>query len=79
MSKLIEGCYHSYIKKTSAVGWCKFHKFALTPKQIKLKHCLDKQCKALVRYEKHPYWLRKAEIKKLRKQRKERLKSTYFK
>ena len=69
----IEGAYHSWIRKTQAVGWCKLHRCCLTQNQLKQKGCLSKQCKWLVKYVGHDYWKRKEQIKSLRKARKERL------
>ena len=70
--KLIKGSFHSKIRKDNAVAWCKFHKCAMTPNQIRNKECLKKGCRYLLKYENHRYWEKRKAIKELRKLRKEK-------
>lgn len=54
---------------TSCVGYCRYHKYYLTEKQLKRKGCLKKQCKRLLRLDKNPFWKKREEIKNARKQK----------
>lgn len=71
----LPGLYGSEIRKNKAVGYCMFHKTALTVKTLKGHGCLGKQCDALERYMDHDFW-RQHEQKKARK--KERKKTLYI-
>lgn len=67
------GLYGSYVNKSKVVGYCKYHKAAMTVRTLKCHECLNKQCHALQKYEEHDYWRQRAQKKELRKARKERL------
>lgn len=54
-------------------GYCKRHNGVITPKQIKDKGCLNKQCWHLIKYDDHPFWKEREKMKQLRKERKEKL------
>lgn len=41
-------------------GYCGLHNGGLTVKQLRKRHCLDKQCWYLVRNEEHPWWEQRA-------------------
>lgn len=53
-----------------SVAYCKHHHCGMTVKQMKCKNCLGKQCWYFEKNEEHNYWKKKAEIKELRKKRK---------
>ena len=72
-SERLYGMNDNYINRNKAVGYCRFHKVALTAKNLKEHECLRKQCNALKKYETHPYWADRARIKQLRKERKRAL------
>lgn len=63
--------YGNYAKDPCA--YCRLHEVSLTVNQVKLKRCLGKQCGWLVKY-KHKYWEQREEIKRLRKERKQKYK-----
>lgn len=63
-------------KSANTLAYCHKHHKALTPKQLKQKQCLAKQCNALQKYE-HPYWDKRDERKANRKARKARLNELY--
>lgn len=68
---LMPGLYGSYISKNRAVGYCHYHKAALTTKTLKCHGCLGKQCDALERYEEHDFWRQHEQKKALRKAKKQ--------
>ena len=72
-TQMLQGLYGSQISKSKAVGYCKYHRCALTVRTLKCHECLNKQCNALQKYEEHDYWRQRAQKKELRKARKERL------
>ena len=49
------------------VAFCRFHKWHMTVKSIKIKECLKRDCCALFKNKRHPYW----ETRKKNKVRKE--------
>ena len=53
---------------TNPAGYCTLHNGSLTPKEIKRKGCLGKQCRHLVKNEEHEYW-KQRERDKQRKNR----------
>lgn len=57
------------------VGFChnKIHKGCLSGKQLHKHKCLQKKCSFLQKYEEHPYWVERANIKKKKQQRKNEL------
>lgn len=63
-------------REVDPVGFCicNTHKGFLSTDLLKKHQCLRKQCCFLKRYESHPYWNRRVEIAKLRKERKDRFK-----
>lgn len=69
--EMLPGLYGSTIAKNRAVGYCHFHKAALTVKTMKCKECLKKQCGAMERYGEHDFWRQHAQKKNLRKARKQ--------
>lgn len=48
-------------------GYCKLHNGSLTPKEIKRKNCLGKQCHHLIKNEEHEYWKQREREKAKRK------------
>lgn len=71
--ELMPGLYGSQITKNRAVGYCHYHKAALTVKTMKCHECLKKQCNALQKYEAHDFWRQHEQKKELRKARKQML------
>ena len=71
--EMLPGLYGSQISINKMVGYCKYHRCALTVKTLKCHECLNKQCNALQKCEEHDYWRQRAQRKELRKLRKERL------
>lgn len=69
--EVMPGLYGSQITKNRAVGYCHFHKAALTVKTMKCKECLKKQCDALEKYVEHDFWRQHEQKKELRKARKQ--------
>lgn len=72
---MLYGLYGSYISRNRAVGYCHFHKAALTVKTMKCKECLKKQCDAFKKYEEHDFWRQHEQKKALRKTRKQMIAS----
>ena len=70
--------YRTLYGSTSAnsCAYCYKHHKALTPRQMKTKKCLEKQCSALKKFE-HPYWVQRGKKKEQRVARKERLEAQY--
>ena len=68
--EMLNGLYGSQISRNRAVGYCYFHKAALTVKTMKCHECLKKQCDALKRYEEHDFWRQHEQKKERRKARK---------
>lgn len=68
--QLLHGLYGSEINPSKAVGYCKYHKAALTTKTLKKHECLCKQCNALVKYETHDYWRQRQQKKEWKKSHK---------
>lgn len=69
--EMLPGLYGSQINRNRAVGYCHFHKAALTVKTMKYHECLKKQCDALQKYEMHDFWRQHEQKKELRKARKQ--------
>lgn len=61
---------------TNSCAYCWKHHKGLTPRQLKQKGCLGKQCDALQRFE-HPYWEQREKTKAYRVARKDRLEAMY--
>ena len=55
----------------NVVAYCRYHKCAMTVKQMKCKNCLGKQCYHLVKNEQHVYWKQREATKQKRKNRKQ--------
>jgi len=68
---MLHGLYGSMISRTRAVGYCHYHKAALTVKTMKCHECLKKQCDALKKYEEHDFWRQHEQKKERRKARKQ--------
>ena len=64
------GLYGSYIDLQKAVGYCKRHGTVLTVRTLKCHECLNKQCRALEKYESHDYWRQREQKKILKKAKK---------
>lgn len=75
--ELMPGLYGSNIAKNRAVGYCPYHKVALTVKTMKRHECLKKQCDSLIKYEEHDFWRQHKQKKELRKARKQVLETFY--
>jgi hypothetical protein len=58
-------------KSDNVAGYCRHHHCALTPKQIKCKNCLGKQCYYLIKNEEHDWWRQREVVKQKRKYRKQ--------
>jgi hypothetical protein len=71
------GLYGSQINKSKVVGYCKYHKTALTVRTLKCHECLKKQCNALEKREEHDYWRQHEQKKQWRKSKKELLSNYY--
>lgn len=74
-TEMLNGLYGSQISKNRAVGYCHFHKAALTVKTMKCHGCLGKQCNALTKYEEHDFWRQHEQKKERRKARKQMMAS----
>lgn len=57
----------------NVAAYCKYHCCSMTPKQIKTKECLQKQCWYMVKNEEHEWWKQRERTKQKRKNRKEML------
>ena len=75
--EILPGLYGSEIRRNKAVGYCCFHKAALTTKTLKGHSCLGKQCNALIKYEEHDFWRQHEQKKELRKARKQVIATFY--
>lgn len=75
--EVLPGLYGSEIRKNKAVGYCCFHKAALTTKTLKGHGCLGKQCDALRKYEEHDFWRQHEQKKEMRKAKKQVLATFY--
>ena len=69
-TEMLAGLYGSQISKNRAVGYCHYHKAALTVKTMKGHECLKKQCDALKKYEEHDFWRQHEQKKERRKAKK---------
>ena len=56
---------------SNIVAYCKYHSAGITVKQMKCKNCLGKQCRHLIKNEKHDYWRQREQKKKYRQNRKQ--------
>ena len=70
-AELMRGLYGSQISKNRAVGYCQYHKAALTVKTLKGHECLRKQCDALQRFDEHDFWRQHNQKKEWRKAKKQ--------
>ncbi len=57
----------------NAIGYCHSgeHQGFMSEKMLKQRGCLGKQCPQLQKYENHEFWIKRAEIKQLKKLKKE--------
>ena len=69
-TEMLNGLYGSHIARNRAVGYCHYHKAALTVKTMKGHECLKKQCDALKKYEEHDFWRQHEQKKERRKAKK---------
>lgn len=70
-TEMLYGLYGSYISRNKAVGYCHYHKAALTVKTLKCHECLKKQCDALKKYEEHDFWRQHEQRKERRRAKKQ--------
>lgn len=63
-------------RSSNVCAFCWKHRKALTPKQLRRRECLKRQCDALERYD-HPLWEQREKSKALRAARKERLEGVW--
>ena len=70
-AELMRGLYGSQIARNRAVGYCQYHKVALTVKTLKGHECLRKQCGALQRFDEHDFWRQHNQKKEWRKAKKQ--------
>lgn len=61
---------------TKVCAYCLYHKSTMSQRQMKRRKCEKKQCHALKPRMEHPYWKKKEESRRLRKEKKEREKAT---
>lgn len=54
----------------STCAYCHLHKARLSPKQMRNRQCLKKQCKHLVPWKQHPMWKQRERERELKKQHK---------
>ena len=74
-TEMLNGLYGSKISRNRAVGYCYFHKAAMTVKTMKCHECLKKQCDAFKKYEDHDFWRQHEQKKQIRKARKQTIAS----
>lgn len=70
-TEMLNGLYGSQISKNRAVGYCCYHRAALTVRTMKGHECLKKQCNAFMRYEQHDFWRQHEQKKERRKVRRQ--------
>lgn len=70
--------YRTLYSSTSdnTCAFCCKHYLSLTPRQLKTRACLQKQCRYLIRHE-HRFWDERDNRKAMRKARKRRLEEQY--
>lgn len=51
-------------------GYCRLHRLTVTPKQMKRRQCLQKQCRSFVPWKQHPIWEQREREKQLKEERK---------
>ena len=54
-------------------AYCALHKCVLSVKQIRMKECIPKKCWHMRRLE-HPYWKTRQDRRRIRNERRERMK-----
>lgn len=57
-------------ESNNCCAYCKHHHASMTVRQMKVKECLQKECRHLVKNETHQYWRQRELIKQKRKLRK---------
>lgn len=60
-----------HTQSDNVAGFCRHHNCAVTVKQMKHKNCLQKECRYLIKNEKHQYWQQREMTKQKRKARKQ--------
>jgi hypothetical protein len=53
------------------VGYCTYHRAALTVRTMKGHECLKKQCNSLQKCQEHDFWRQHQQIKDIRKAKKQ--------
>ena len=66
-TELIQGLYGSQVSMRRVVGFCTYHRAALTAKTLKRHQCLKRQCNALQKREEHDFWRQHEQKKQLKK------------
>ena len=61
----------------NSCAYCWKHHKAITPRQLRSRKCVERQCAALWRSPDHPYWIKREKRKEQRAARKERLEKMY--
>lgn len=56
-------------ESSNTCAYCCYHHYSMTPKQLRKKECLKKNCKFLLKHE-HTFWKLREHRKELRKSRK---------
>ena len=64
---LVKGLYGSEFDKNRACGFCRYHRYYLTVKQVRQHECLKKQCHYLQKNETHDWWRQREVVKQRRK------------
>lgn len=52
--------YGTFAAGRNIIGHCRHHRRFVTAGQIRRKKCLQKECRHLMRFENHPYWVNRA-------------------
>lgn len=70
MNELVKCAFNQQARKRNCVAYCKYHKCYLTKIHVKNMQCLQKQCKYLVKFEKHTFWIERQKKKERKKEKK---------
>lgn len=76
-TQTLHGLYGSKISRSKAIGYCYYHKAALTVNTMKCHECLKKQCDSLKKYEDHDYWRQREQKKELKKAHRQNISNYY--
>lgn len=52
--------YGTFAAGRNVIGHCRYHRRFVTAGQIRRKKCLWKQCRHLLKFENHPYWINRS-------------------